>query len=271
MYGRGAASIAEQIHGSKEDAQKIIDDFFISFPDVKKWMDKTLVDARKNGYVSDLWGRRRRLPDILLKKYEISSSTELNEFNPFLGCKDRLDSQVLKQYQDIEKKLSNAKFKKDVNKIQQDALKEGITIKDNSGFIAQAERQCVNARIQGGAATMTKIAMIRLFNDIELRKLGFKLLIGVHDELIGECPKMNADEVANRLTYLMKTSIENITDVPFKCDADICDHWYLNDYIDTLQKDVDTYSQSMSHEEAINKVISEHPEQPKEFLLTKLN
>ena len=121
------------------------------------------------------------------------------------------------------------------------------------------------------AATMTKIAMIRLFNDIELRKLGFKLLIGVHDELIGECPKMNADAVANRLTYLMKTSIENITDVPFKCDADICDHWYLNDYIDTLQKDVDTYSQSMTHEEALNKVISEHPEQPKEFLLTKLN
>lgn len=54
MYGRGVASIAEQIHGTKEDAQKIIDDFFTSFPKVKKWIDKTQEDAHKTGYVEDL-------------------------------------------------------------------------------------------------------------------------------------------------------------------------------------------------------------------------
>ena len=44
---------------------------------------------------------------------------------------------------------------------------ENIEIHDNSGFIAQAERQCVNARIQGGAATMTKISMIKIHKDEE--------------------------------------------------------------------------------------------------------
>ena len=58
MYGRGVSSIAEQIHGTKEEAQKIIDDFYTSFPKVKTWIDQTQKNARKTGYVEDLWGRR---------------------------------------------------------------------------------------------------------------------------------------------------------------------------------------------------------------------
>ena len=64
MYGRGASSIAEQLGCSTQEAQNIVDNFFKGFPGVKKWIDKTEADAKVNGYVEDLWGRRRRLPDI---------------------------------------------------------------------------------------------------------------------------------------------------------------------------------------------------------------
>ena len=71
LYGRGAASVAEQIHKTKEEAQEIIDKFYKSFPKVKAWIDNTQLEARKVGYVEDFAGRRRHLPDILLSRYEI--------------------------------------------------------------------------------------------------------------------------------------------------------------------------------------------------------
>lgn len=236
MYGRGVNSIAEQINGTIEEAQDIVNNFYKSFPKVKNWMDETNRNAKLNGYVEDLWGRRRRLPDILLPKYEIKDSNiSSSVFNPFIGCADRLlETALVKKYKE---KLSSAKGYKEVEEIKQEAKKEKVDIKDNGGFIAQAERQCVNARIQGGAATMTKIAMNKIYRDDILNSLGFKLLIGVHDELIGECPKENTDAVADRLTYVMRTCIEDICDVPFKCDADICDHWYYNDYADVVRQE----------------------------------
>ena len=54
MYGRGVASIAEQIHGTVEEAQEIIDNFYNEFPKVKQWMDDSVAFAKKNGYVTDL-------------------------------------------------------------------------------------------------------------------------------------------------------------------------------------------------------------------------
>jgi hypothetical protein len=55
-----------------EEAQKIIDDFYGGFPKVKEWTDKTQSDAKQTDYVEDLWGRRRRLNDLLLPKYKIT-------------------------------------------------------------------------------------------------------------------------------------------------------------------------------------------------------
>ena len=72
LYGRGAASVGEQIGKSKEEAQEIIDKFFKAFPKVKKWIDESISSAHKYGYVEDVAGRRRRLPDILLPKYDKS-------------------------------------------------------------------------------------------------------------------------------------------------------------------------------------------------------
>ena len=71
-YGRGAASVGEQIGKSKEEAQAIIDKFFKAFPKVEEWINTTHKNAYKLGYVEDVAGRRRRLPDILLPKYEFN-------------------------------------------------------------------------------------------------------------------------------------------------------------------------------------------------------
>jgi len=271
MYGRGVASIAEQIHGTTEEAQKIVDDFYKSFPNVKKWIDKTQADAHKTGYVEDLWGRRRRLPDIQLPKYEIKDTSGKNQstFNPILGCSDRtiINSNVEK----YRKLLENVKNRRDYELIQKQALAENIEIKDNTGFIAQAERQCVNARIQGGAASMTKLAMIKLDNDKELSDLGFKLLIGVHDELIGECPLENADAVADRLCYVMKTAAQDVCEVPFKCDPDIATCWYLNDYQDLVRSEFKAYlDKGMSKEQAFDQECLDRPESTREQMLETL-
>ena len=60
----------------------------------------------------------------------------------------------MKEY---ENKLSKIKGRKQYDAIKNEALGNGIEIINNGGFISQAQRQCVNARIQGSAASMTKI------------------------------------------------------------------------------------------------------------------
>ena len=103
---------------------------------------------------------------------------------------------------------------------------DGIIITDNGGKIADAQRQCVNARIQGSAADMTKLAMILVHNDKRLNELGFRLLIPVHDELIGECPKGHAKECRQRFSELMSKAAESRLEIPIKCDVEVTEQWY---------------------------------------------
>lgn len=278
MYGRGVASIAEQIHGTKEDAQNIIDGFYKSFPKVKTWIDETQAEARKKGYVEDLWGRRRRLPDILLPEYEIKligDQSGKDLFNPFLLCENRKNEEAEKLISKYNQKLKNIKYRKDYERIKSEALKEGIEIHSNTGFIAQAERQCVNARIQGSSATMTKKAMINLYRDKRLNELGFKLLIGVHDELIGECPLEYKDEVAERLTSIMKSAAADVCEVPFKCDAELATCWYLPQYTAEIEEQFDDLLKTKSPEEAFEFICSDRIESTRtqlyEIVKNKLN
>lgn len=266
MYGMGTQSIADLIKCSREEAQKIIDDFYNGFPKVRGWMNRTEEFAKKNGYVEDWYGRRRRLPDIMLEPYIVrySSGKEETNFNPFLICSDRVvESSTLTNYKNACMKCHSFK---DYDAIKKKALKEGVEILSNSSYIEKAVRQCVNARIQGGSATMTKIAMIKIYRDKELNELGFKLLIGVHDELIGECPIENADKVADRLCYVMKTCIQDYCEVPFKCDADVCDHWYLNDYCDNLKQEFKNLQKDNSIEDSFKKIVSIHSEMTEQQL-----
>ena len=272
MYGRGAPSIAEQIHSTVEEAQQIINDFYKQFPKVKEWTEKTEKDAKVTGYVEDLWGRRRRLPDILLPKYTVKSTKASTEFNPILYTLGKVNNSSAALIESYKKKLSKVKSRNDYQKIQQEAERDGIYIVDNGAFISQAERQCVNARIQGGAASMTKVCMRKVFDDEELNRLGAKLVLQIHDEVIVECPKQNAEAVMNRLTYVMKTSVADKVQVPFKCDGYIVNCWYEDDFGDILKQELQKLIESgTSKEESFSKLLKEHSELTSEQLTQLLS
>lgn len=271
MYGRGANSIAEQIGSDLAGAQKIIDDFYNGFPKVKQWTDKTEQDAKINGYVEDLWGRRRRLPDIQLPKYTIKVENGSSDFNPLLYTKGKYTNENQKLINLYKDKLSKIKSKKEYNQIKQEAENNQVKIIDNGGFIAQAQRQCVNARIQGGAASMSKLAMRKVFDSQELKDLGFKMLLQIHDELIGECPIENADKVAEVLTSVMKNAAKPTVQIPFKCDATIETHWYETDYSDSINSNYKSLLKEKSNEEAFTILLNEHSELTEDQLKKILN
>lgn len=229
MYGRGAKAISEQLGCSVKEAQKIVDQFFNSFPKVRRWMDKVMADAKKYGFVETAWGRKRRLPDVQLAPYEFTlmsggpSTFDPLNFDNAENAVAEVDPRVRQQYiARLEKTWSG----KEKRAIIQEAYDRGIKIKDNGGFIADAERQCVNSIIQGSSADMTKKAMIAIGNDKRLKELDCHLIIQVHDEIIAECPEQHAKECSDRLSKLMVDAAAEKITVPMKCDAEITYSWY---------------------------------------------
>ena len=73
---------------------------------------------------------------------------------------------------------------------------------------------------------MTKIAMINIHKDELLNKLGYKLIIPVHDEVLGVCPIENAKEVRERLEYLMIHVVDGKFTIPMKTDIEVTKRWY---------------------------------------------
>lgn len=274
LYGRGSASIGEQIKKSREEAQEIIDKFFESFPSVKRWIDETHDKARRLGYVEDWYGRRRRLPNINLPEYDIKYKGDNgSNFNQILFTKGAFvrDRSRLNFYLD---KCKNCKRRNDLTKIIADAQKEGIQIDLNSNLIAEAERQSVNSIVQGGAATLTKMAMRNIYNDKELNDLGFHMLITVHDEILGECANENSERAAERLAEVMKSTSKPYMEVPMEVDTYNVSHWYedeyaavVNDEFDKLVNgDVDKGIEAISKEEAFEKICEMRTESTREEL-----
>ena len=228
MYGRGVASIAEQMGCDMKEAQKVVDDFFNGFPKIKTWVSDTQEFAKNNGYVEDLWGRRRRLPDIQLPKFEVKfKDPKMNSdsnFNPLLGSKGLIQKVIPPIIDQYKKKLEGCNGRKAVQEVIAKGSAEGLSIRDNSGFIAQAERQCVNARVQGAAASMTKIAMVRVAQRFEQENLKSKIILQVHDELIFNVLKEEQEEVTN----IVKTIMENTykLKVPLIVDIEYGNNWY---------------------------------------------
>lgn len=233
LYGRGVPSIAEQLGTTKEKAQTIKDSVFRGFPAIPKFEQDSLDMAYEKGYVTTLWGRKRRLPDLQLEEYEFKwkdgapPDDDLLAFDA-LNAPEYNETEVPYDIQDYYlDKLENCRFKPDKRrKIYEEANKEGIWIVDNNRKIADAQRQCVNARIQGSAADMSKLAMIKVGNDARLKELGFRLLIPVHDELIAECPEENMKECKERFAQLMSEAAESKLTIPIKCDVEVTRCWY---------------------------------------------
>ena len=233
LYGRGVPSIAEQLGTTTKKAQSIKDSVFKGFPAIPKFEEDSLEMAYEKGYVTTLWGRKRRLPDLQLPEYEFKWKDGAPPDDDLLdfGFEEN-EADVLQMSgvpEDIQNKyirrLRQAYFGQK-RKIFEEANKEGIWIVDNGAKIADAQRQCVNARIQGSAADMSKLAMILVGNDERLKELGFRLLIPVHDELIAECPEENVKECSERFAKLMSEAAMSRLEIPIKCDVEITRAWY---------------------------------------------
>lgn len=272
MYGMGSKTMGERIGVSTEEAQTILNNFFKNFPEVKNFIDNAQNSARTRYYVEDYMGRRRRLPEAALPMYEAHyvDKNKLDEscFNPILGCKNKqINDTKLKYYLD---KCNKCKSNKDFNVIKQEAEKDDVLLTSNTGKIALAERQSTNAIIQGSSATITKTAMINVEKNEELKKLGFKLLLSIHDELIGECPAENAEEVGNILSKIMVDATKGKLDVPFKCDAEISEYWYQPSLEGSVLNDYKKQSEGNEEQTAFKKLCEIHseftPSQLKEIL-----
>ena len=228
MYGRGVNSIAEQMNITKEEAQQVINDFYKQFPKVKEFVEFAQENARTYGFVETAWGRKRRLPNMQLDPIEITVENPnlISTFNPLdFSCTENTEVSDEVYYKYL--RLMNRAYGRDAKeKVKQQAKAEGYKLVDNGGYIADAQRQCVNSIIQGSAADMTKIAMIQIHRNKRLRELGYKLIIPVHDEVLGVCPRENAKEVRDILEYIMVHVVDDKFEIPMKTDIECTYRWY---------------------------------------------
>lgn len=229
LYGRGVPSIAEQLGTTTKKAQAIKDSVFKGFPAIPKFEEDSLDMAYELGYVTTLWGRKRRLPDLQLPEYEFrwkDGAKPSDDLLNFEQSEEESNEVPLELQEKYTRLLRNCKFGQKRKVFERANKEDGIWIVDNGGKIAEAQRQCVNSRIQGSAADMSKLAMILVNKDERLKELGFRLLIPVHDELIGECPIENAKECKERFAQLMSDAAKSRMVIPVPCDVELSDAWY---------------------------------------------
>ncbi len=139
MYGMGARSLAQQMGLELAEAKAFIEGYFSAYAGVRRYLDRTLEEAREKGFVQTLLGRRRWLPQLRGGGLERS----------------------------------------------------------------MAERAAINTPIQGSAADLVKLAMLRVHSALS-RAGRARLLLQVHDELIVECPAADAASVAERVRAEME-------------------------------------------------------------------
>ena len=70
------------------------------------------------------------------------------------------------------------------------------------------------------------MAMIKLGTNEELKKLKFQLVLTIHDEVIGECPRENMDKVSKLVKKIMIDAAKDVIDVPMNCDVEVTERWY---------------------------------------------
>ena len=81
IYGISAFGLAQRLHIPRTEAKEIIDGYFASYPDVKRYMDEVVAKAREEGYVTTLFGRKRMLPDIRSGNAVVRGLSERNAIN----------------------------------------------------------------------------------------------------------------------------------------------------------------------------------------------
>ncbi|WP_461834515.1 DNA polymerase I [Desulfothermus sp.] len=93
----------------------------------------------------------------------------------------------------------------------------------NNNLVSQAKRIAINTKIQGSAADIIKLAMIKIANNKDLKNMGAKLLLQIHDELLFECPKNHGQDAATIIKEIMSSVWE--LQVPLVVDIGIGENW----------------------------------------------
>jgi DNA polymerase-1 len=160
IYGQGAHALSRQLRITHAEAKDFIDTYFERFAGVKSFLDRCVVEAKQKGYVETLFKRRRYIPELKERNFNIR---------------------------------------------------------------AFGERVAANAPIQGSAADLIKIAMIRVHAALATEKLAARMLLQVHDELVFELPP----EEEGALKALVKREMEGAAtlDVPLLVEMGLGTDW----------------------------------------------
>jgi DNA polymerase-1 len=160
LYGLGPFGLKSRLGITQSHAKEIIDNYFNSFRNVRKFMDDCIASAKKKNYAETLYGRRRYLLNINSK------------------------NRVIQQFE---------------------------------------ARVAINMPIQGTAADMIKLAMIKIYNELEKRKAKTKMVLQVHDELVFDAHKDEVEELRPMIIELMETALP--LEVPVVAETGVGDNW----------------------------------------------
>ncbi len=160
LYGMGDFGLAQRLGISRARAKEFIDNYFANFAKVKLFIEKLHQTAREKEYVETILGRRRALPDINNKNFNIRSN---------------------------------------------------------------AERIAINTPIQGSAADLMKIAMIKVHRTLKDHRFKARMLLQVHDELLFEVPPEEVDSLGRCLKETMSTAMT--LSVPLEVGIGVGDNW----------------------------------------------
>lgn len=161
VYGISSFGLGQDLDISRKEAEGYIEKYFATYGKVKKFLDRTVEDAKKNGYTVTMFGRRRPIPELA-----------------------------------------------------------------SSNFMTRSfgERAAMNAPVQGTAADIIKIAMVRVNRRLKKEHLQSKLVLQIHDELIIETKKEEVEIVQKILVQEMMHAADLA--VPLLVDANVGDSWY---------------------------------------------
>jgi DNA polymerase-1 len=165
IYGQGANSLSRQLRIDRTEARRFIDEYFERFRGVRNYLDSMVAFARDNGYVQTIFGRRRYIPELRDRNFNI------------------------RQF---------------------------------------GERTATNSPIQGSAADLIKIAMIRIHHALRAADARTQMILQVHDELVFEAPPDEVDDIV----ALVKQEMEHATQlsVPLVVDVGVGDNWLDTKY-----------------------------------------
>ncbi len=112
VYGIGAFSLSQDLHITRKEAERYIAGYFAKYPNIKKYMEKTIKDAEKNGYVQTLFHRRRAMPELQAKAFAQRSFGERVAMNmPIQGtAADIIKIAMIQVYQKLQKTTLRARL-----------------------------------------------------------------------------------------------------------------------------------------------------------------